>query len=113
MTKNKIPEKWKSEEKAIKAIQVAFDLDEKVQYVIRREALDADVNPSERMRQILGLSVHKNPQRPRLSISLKPGDFELLAKKYNVDVNDRRAIKQQASLELQQYVKQKMVDNEL
>ncbi len=103
MTKRKIPEKWQAEVKAIKAIQVAFDLDEQIQYIIRREALDLDINPSERMRQILGLVSNKTPQRPRLSISLKPDDFAALAKKYNVDVNDRRAIKQQASLDIQKY----------
>lgn len=107
MAKSKIPEKWKKEEKAIKAIQVAFDLDERVQYVIRREALEMDVNPSERMRQILGLTTHKLPQRPRLSISLKLEDFEALAKKYDVDATDRRTIKQQASLEIQKYAEGK------
>jgi len=103
MVKRELPEKWKKEEKAIKAIQVAFDLDEKIQYIIRREALDMEINPSERIRQILGLSSNKTPQRPRLSISLKPADFDILAERYQVDVTDRRAIKNQASLELQKY----------
>ena len=103
MVKRELPEKWKKEEKAIKAIQVAFDLDEKIQYIIRREALDMEINPSERIRQILGLSNNKTPQRPRLSISLKPDDFDILANRYQVDVTDRRAIKHQASLELQKY----------
>ncbi len=107
MAKRKLPPKWKAEEKAIKAIQIAFDLDERVQYIIRREALDADVNPSERMRQILGLAVNKTPQRPRLSISLKPDDFAVLAKKYKVDPEDKIAIKQHASVELQKYAENK------
>ncbi len=107
MTKRELPEKWKNEVKAIKAIQIAFDLDEKVQYVIRREALDMDINPSERMRQILGLITNKVPQRPRLSISLKPEDFKNLANRYNVDVFDKRSIKQKASLEIQQYAEGK------
>ncbi len=103
MGKGKLPEKWKTEQKTIRAIQLAFDLDEKIQYIIRREALDMDVNPSERMRQILGLQTNKVPQRPRLSISLKPEDFVTLAKKFNVEVEDKRAIKQHASLEIQKY----------
>jgi len=105
MVERELPEKWKKEEKAIKAIQMAFDLDEKIQYIIRREALDMEINPSERMRQILGLSSNKTPQRPRLSISLKPDDFDILADRYQVDVTDKRAIKQQVSLELQKYAK--------
>lgn len=103
MAKRELPEKWKDEVKAIKAIQVAFDLDEKLQYVIRREALDMDITPSERMRQILGLTSNKIPQRPRLSISLKPEDFNTLANRYNVETTDKRSIKQKASLEIQQY----------
>ncbi len=107
MAKRELPEKWKKEVNAIKAIQVAFDLDEKVQYVIRREALEMDVNPSERMRQILGLTTHRVPQRPRLSISLKPEDFATLANRYNVDPTDKRSIKQQASIEIQKYAEGK------
>lgn len=107
MTKRELPEKWKNEVKAIKAIQIAFDLDEKVQYVIRREALDMDINPSERMRQILGLTTSKVPQRPRLSISLKPEDFKTLANRYNVDALDKRSIKQKASFEIQKYAEGK------
>lgn len=107
MAKRELPKKWKNEEKAIKAIQVAFDLNERIQYIIRREALDMDVNPSERMRQILGLTTNRIPQRPRLSISLKPQDFEVLAARYNVDASDKRSIKQQASLEIQHYTEGK------
>lgn len=107
MAKRNLPEKWKNEEKAIKAIQVAFDLDEQIQYIIRREALDLDINPSERMRQILGLTPNRVPQRPRLSVSLKTEDFETLARKYNVDASDKRSIKQKASLEIQKYAEEK------
>jgi len=107
VAKREVPEKWKNEEKAIKAIQVAFDIDEKVQYIIRREALEMDINPSERMRQIIGLEVNRVPQRPRLSISLKHEDFETLASRYNVDASDMRSIKQRASQEIQKYAEGK------
>jgi hypothetical protein len=112
MSSNKLPEKWKSEEKAIKAIQLAFDLDEKVQYTLRREALECDINPSERIRQILGLESNKIPQRPRLSISLRPQDFSYLAKKYDINKDNKKDIKHRATLELQEYVKHKdITDN--
>jgi hypothetical protein len=107
MKKSQLPEKWQSEEKTIKAIQVAFDLDEKIQYTLRREALELDINPSERIRQVLGLDTHKTPQRPRLSISLKPHDFLYLAEKYGIDKNNKKDIKNRATLELQQYAKEK------
>ncbi len=99
----KMPEKWKKEQKVIKAIQVAFDLEAKVQYLIRKEALELDINPSERVRQIIGLPVHDAPKRPRLSVSLKPDDFVALAKKYHLDPQDKKSIKHKASLELQAY----------
>lgn len=112
MAGKKIPSKWESEQKAIKAIQVAFDLDEKVQYVIRREALDADLNPTERMRQILGLALHAAPKRPRLSISLRPKDFDVLAERYKVDPGDRKAIKQHATAELRKYAEGKKLSKD-
>jgi hypothetical protein len=112
MSNNKLPEKWKSEEKAIKAIQLAFDLDEKVQYTLRREALELDINPSERIRQILGLESNKTPQRPRLSVSLKPQDFLSLAQRYNIAKDNKKDIKHRATLELQEYAKHKdITDN--
>jgi len=107
MSNRKLPEKWQAEEKAIKAIQLAFDLDEKVQYTLRREALECDINPSERIRQILGLESNKTPQRPRLSISLKPQDFYYLAQKYDIDKDNKKNIKHRATLELQKYVENK------
>lgn len=105
--KTKYIQKWEGEEKAIKAIQVAFDLDEQVQYIIRKEALDLEINPSERIRQLLGLSRNKVPKRPRLSISLMPKDFEELAVRYKVEPGNRKQIKQLASLELQKYTSNK------
>ncbi|ODS24595.1 hypothetical protein AB835_03165 [Candidatus Endobugula sertula] len=112
MSQKVMPEKWKAEEKFIKAIQVAFDLDEQVQYVIRREALDLDINPSERIRQILGLEMNRAPQRPRLSISLRPKDFQRLAEKYGLDSSDRKSIKQQATNDLQKYVEKSEFGNQ-
>lgn len=105
--KNKVPDKWGKEQKVIKAIQVAFDLDAQVQYVIRREALDLGVNPSEKLRQILGLRTSEVKQRPRLSVSLKPEDFDELARQYGLDSEDRVAIKQKANLEIQKYCENK------
>jgi hypothetical protein len=93
----KIPEKWRTETRAVKAIQLAFDVGERVQYQVRKEALDLDLAPSDRVRQILGLPVTGRPKRPRLSISLSEEDFVALADHYGVSPGDRIAIKRKAA----------------
>lgn len=85
--------KWASSHKAIKAVQVAFDMDEKLQYVIRKEALDAGVGPSEHIRRILDLPLSKRPKRPRLTVSLSADDYQRLAEKYALPVDDQLEIK--------------------
>ncbi|WP_426358574.1 hypothetical protein ACPUVO_19455 [Pseudocolwellia sp. HL-MZ19] len=89
----KIPEKWESSLKAVKAVQVAFDMDEKIQLAIRKEALEAGFSPSDQIRDILGLPTNKRPKRPRLTVSLAPADYELLAKKYNLSPEQQLEIK--------------------
>tara|TARA_R110002110_G_scaffold223539_1_gene437438 strand:+ start:207 stop:527 length:321 start_codon:yes stop_codon:yes gene_type:complete len=90
-------DKWESERKAAKAVQVAFDLGHDVSYQIRSEALKRGINPPDRIREILGLPVNSKPVRPRLSISLTDIDFELLAEAFDVDVSDRLRIRQIAA----------------
>ena len=54
-------------------------------------------NPPDRIREILGLSVNRKPQRPRLSISLTDDDFHLLSEQFEVDAADRLRIRQLAA----------------
>lgn len=89
----KIPEKWQSSVKAVKATQVAFDMDEKIQLDIRKEALDAGLSPSDKIREILGLAVNKRPKRPRLTVSLSPDDYVALAEKYQLEPEQQLEIK--------------------
>lgn len=89
----KIPDKWQSSVKAIKAVQVAFDMDERIQLSIRKQALDAGLSPSDQIRDILGLPINKKPKRPRLTVSLAPSDYELLAEKYQLNAEDQLEIK--------------------
>ncbi len=103
MKKKKILQKWEQETKAIKATQVAFDVGEKIQYVIRKEALDRNLNPSDRIREILGLKISRKPKRLRLSISLNASDLKFLAKRYNLDEENKLEIKKQAAQELVQH----------
>jgi hypothetical protein len=56
--KSKLPDRWQKEQRTVKAVQIAFDVGEEVQYLIRREALDLAINPPDRIRQILAAIVH-------------------------------------------------------
>jgi len=103
MTK-KMPEKWQSSLKAIKAVQVAFDMDEKIQLSIRKQALDAGLSPSDQIRDILGLPINKRPKRPRLTVSLAPGDYQVLAEKYDLKAEQQLEIKKKLMDELIEYV---------
>jgi len=103
MTK-KIPEKWQSSVKAMKAVQVAFDMDEKIQLSIRKEALEAGLSPSDQIRDILGLPVNKRPKRPRLTVSLAPTDYQVLAEKYGLKADQQLEIKRKLMDELINHV---------
>jgi len=106
MTK-KMPDKWQSSIKAIKAVQVAFDMDEQIQLSIRKQALDAGLSPSDQIRDILGLPINKRPKRPRLTVSLAPDDYQVLAEKYNLKAEQQLEIKRKLMDELIEYVKEK------
>lgn len=103
----KIPDKWQSSVKAIKAVQVAFDMDEKVQLAIRTQALNAGLSPSDQIRDILGLPVNKRPKRPRLTVSLAPDDYVILAKKYQLQPEQQLEIKKRLMDELIHHVTDK------
>ncbi len=101
--KNTLPEQWQQNQKAAKATQIAFDLDEKFQYAIRKAALDAGVSPSDQIRDILGLTVTKRPKRPRLTVSLSAEDYALLAEKYNLTAEQQLEIKKHVLDDLVQF----------
>ena len=106
----KIPEKWQSSIKAVKAVQVAFDMDEKIQLAIRKQALEAGISPSEQIRDILGLPTNKRPKRPRLTVSLSSDDYELLAEKYDLASEQQLEIKKKLMDDLIHYVDNVLVD---
>ncbi|MFD2167948.1 hypothetical protein ACFSJY_16965 [Thalassotalea euphylliae] len=105
MSNRKVPEKWQSNVKAMKAVQVAFDMDEQFQLAIRREALEAGLSPSDQIRTILGLPTNKRPKRPRLTVSLSPDDYEVLAEKYGLDADQQLEIKRKLMDDLILHVK--------
>jgi len=89
----KVLDKWQSSVKAAKATQIAFDMDEKVQLEIRKEALEAGLSPSDKIREILGLPTNKRPKRPRLTVSLSEDDYQVLAEKYQLSAEQQLEIK--------------------
>lgn len=97
--------RWEEEKKAVKAVQIAFDVGDEVNRRIRQEALERGINPPDRIRQILGLPVQKKPMRPRLSISLSEADFGILAEKFSVSWDDRVRIRQLAAEKLIDHLK--------
>ena len=99
-----MPDKWQSSLKAIKAVQVAFDMDEKIQLSIRKQALDAGLSPSDQIRDILGLPINKRPKRPRLTVSLAPDDYQVLAEKYDLKAEQQLEIKRKLMDELIEHV---------
>ena len=103
----KVPEKWQSSVKAVKAVQVAFDMDEKIQMEIRREALEDGLSPSDKIRDILGLPTNRRPKRPRLTVSLSPEDYEVLAEKYDLTPDQQLEIKRKLMDDLVTHVTEK------
>ncbi|EAR07828.1 hypothetical protein [Reinekea blandensis] len=93
---------WPDERRAIKAVQIAFDISTDAQRRIKTSAIKADRTPSDQIRSILGLPV-KKPVRPRLTISLSADEMALLAERYGIDPADHLAIKERAAQELLQW----------
>ncbi|AWB58631.1 hypothetical protein [Colwellia sp. Arc7-D] len=106
----KIPEKWQSSVKAVKAVQVAFDMDEKIQLSIRKQALEAGISPSEQIRDILGLPTNKRPKRPRLTVSLSAEDYALLGEKYGLSAEQQLEIKKKLMDDLINYVDGSLIE---
>ncbi|RJG40095.1 hypothetical protein [Motilimonas pumila] len=106
MSERKLPAKWQQSAKAAKAVQVAFDMDEKVQYCIRKQALDEGISPSDQIRHILELPVNRKPKRPRLTVSLNGEDYARLAERYSLEPEQQLEIKRKVMEELADYTGQ-------
>jgi len=98
----KLPDKWKKSDKAVKAVQIAFEMENKVARRIKTSAAKNNLNPSDQIRKILGLTYNK-PIRPRLTVSLTLDDYEILGEKYNIDASKTLEIKAKMIEELMEY----------
>ena len=103
MTSDNIPERWKRSEKAVRAVQVAFDASEELSGRIRLAASRNGISASDQIRKIVGLPVSSRPKRPRLTVSLSEEDYELLAKRYKLKHIDKQAIKMKVMEELRHF----------
>ena len=99
MTERK-PARWRSSDAALHAVQVAFDVEAAVLEAIRQAAFENGLSNSDQIRSCLGLAVHRNPKRPRLTVTLAPEDYEALARRYGIPAKDRLAIKERVTQEL-------------
>jgi hypothetical protein len=84
-------------------------MDSKLQYSIRRSALDKGISPSEQIRHLLALPTHTKPKRPRLTVSLTGSDYEMLGERYDIPVEKQLEIKKRVIEELTQFAQKNIL----
>jgi hypothetical protein len=94
------PARWKSSDQAIRAVQIAFDVEIEVLSAIRTAAFNNDLSTSDQIRLLLGLPVTSKPKRPRLTVSLSPEDYAVLGARYGVPPDSHLAIKEKVLADL-------------
>ena len=94
MSRKPLPPRWQSSDSAIKAVQVAFDVEEKVLNAVRRAAFDANISTSDQIRLVLNLPTSHKPKRPRLTVTLSDADYATLAERFDLPLEQRLEIKE-------------------
>lgn len=92
--------RWSSSDAALRAVQVAFDVEKQVIDAVRFAAFENQLSPSDQIRKILDLPCTSKPVRPRLTVTLSDADYGLLAERFGIDADDKRAIKEALHREL-------------
>lgn len=100
MTLERKPARWQGSDDAIRAVQIAFDVEQTVLEAVRHAAFVNNLSTSDQIRQLLELPVSGRPKRPRLTVSLSNLDYELLSSRYGLSVDDRLSIKERVTQEL-------------
>jgi hypothetical protein len=98
--------RWSGSDAALRAVQVAFDVEKQVIDAVRYAAFESQLSPSDQIRKILGLPYSSKPVRPRLTVSLSDADYALLAERFGVAVDDKRRIKEILHEQLITFAKQ-------
>ncbi len=94
------PARWSSSDEALRAVQVAFDVEQTVIDEVRLAAFQNNLSTADQIRQVLKLSTATRPKRPRLTVSLTAEDYVHLGERYEVDPQDRLLIKERVTGEL-------------
>lgn len=98
--------KWKKQHEQLKKVQLLFSFADKVDKSIRKDAIEDNTTPSNILRNLIGLETGK-AIRPRLGVSFSEDDFVFLAKKYDIDINDRKQLIQGVTTEVLDYYAKK------
>lgn len=101
----KIGNKFGKISEAVKATQIAFEIEYQVSLRIKELAAREGLTTSDQIRKIIGLP-YSHPKRPRLTVSLNDEDYKILAKKYDMDVLDLLGIKYKIMEELLKVTKE-------
>jgi hypothetical protein len=96
--------KWQKQNKITRATQVAFELEQNLVENIRQLSIEDGLIPSDQIRKIIELP-YSAPKRPRLTISLTPGDYEKLGYKYGIKSLNTLEIKKKIVENLISYFK--------
>ena len=106
MTMQRKPARWSGSDDALRAVQVAFDVEETVLQAVRTAAFHNNLSTSDQIRALLQLSAPTRPKRPRLTVSLTTADYEALAQRYGLPQDDKLTIKERVTQELIQFAQQ-------
>lgn len=101
--------KWSEEKHALKKIQMHFIFKAQLNKRIRYDGVDENLNPSDVIRKITGLS-YRRIQRPRIGLSFNREDLNCLALRYDMDVSDEKGIKRRVLEEVNLYYQEKERD---
>ncbi len=103
--------RWTSSDAALRAVQVAFDVEKQVIDAVRYAAFENQLSTSDQLRKILKLPFVSKPVRPRLTLTLSDADYGLLAERFACDPADRRKIKDLLHEELINFAKRQVSRN--
>lgn len=106
MTVARKPARWQGSDEAIKAVQVAFDVEDAVLEAVRHAAFHNNLSQSDQIRRLLALPTAERAKRPRLTVSLSAEDYALLGQRYGLPADDRLSIKQKVTEELIEFAAQ-------
>jgi len=99
MEKTNTNDKWQSEAKALKKVQVQFEFQENINKQITHDAAESSIKPSDVVRRLVGLTF-KKIQRIRVGLSLNKDELQSLAVRYNLEPSNEKEIKRRVMEEV-------------